>query len=61
MGSRNGTFVNNIKIKPYEEAQLQRGDCVSFGDVSDTKEIPGSHVENQCSTIKLVINHIIYH
>ena len=48
-------------IPPHTETHLQRGDCVAFGYKGDTKPRPGSHVENPCTPIKLVVNNIVYH
>jgi len=33
LGSRNGTFLNDIRMKPFLEASLCRGDRISFADV----------------------------
>ena len=43
LGSRNGTYINNIKVNPYQEIKFSSKDKLSFGDI-DNKII---FLENQ--------------
>jgi hypothetical protein len=33
MNSRNGTYVNGVRLKPQEQMQIREGDCVMFANV----------------------------
>jgi hypothetical protein len=39
LGSRNGTMVNGVPLKPGEPWRLEKGDRVSFGDSAETWEL----------------------
>lgn len=35
LGSRNGTYINNAKINPYQEIKFSTKDKLSFGDINN--------------------------